>query len=506
MQGSSLYVEISLPAFFSIQVTRFQTKLLNLVQSNESHSHYKCEKYSQATIHITTGSMISTPDNFLGGIYGIEAFKPYKVYFDDFFIDDQQEISFRAYTNVEFVNQFYSKIPNVQLTPPTRYKLCKFRNLSLDSVAKLKSKFSSETFSFDFDHTSISATISTNGQSYSEILYLTIDNDMSLRLKTKTEIAKSENWASERLEILRNISLTRQDGPQPNSQTNIIFNSQSSALGKSTETHCLGNPHGFGLPNSAQASKSAVIAGPAAGMSILQSSSKSQRLETAIELQSHQKKLNELRIKLLSLDNDDNNDSLGALSAQISAEIENMALIVEKNMNGSLSQPPPTIYEDNNLAVAIMNYMDKKKICELQHSNNQDKIALEFFGRNLPPIMQGYSQQKMIDLLSKLNEPDTQQSAFTQSEIHTLLALSLISKDVYSVLPYMLHTQHKVQKETAHINKPVNPPVSEGSQPAASTGGATAQVDLFDQTVNQTVNQTANLSILSDIDNNTICE
>ena len=66
--------------------------------------------------------------------------------------------------------------------------------------------------------------------------------------------------------------------------------------------------------------------------------------------------------------------------------------------------------------------------------------------------------------------------------------------------------QHKVQKETAHINKPVNPPESEGSQPAAPTGGATAQADLLDQTVNQTVNQTANLSILSDIDNNTICE
>ena len=142
MQGSNLYVEISLPAFFSIQITRFQTKLLNLVQSNESHSHYKCEKYSQATIHITTGSMISTPDNFLGGIYGIEAFKPYKIYFDDFFIDKQQEISFRTYTNVEFVNQFYSKIPNVQASPPTRYKLCKFRDLSLDSVSKLKSKFS----------------------------------------------------------------------------------------------------------------------------------------------------------------------------------------------------------------------------------------------------------------------------------------------------------------------------------------------------------------------------
>ena len=106
MQNFYIFLEVTLPAYFSILANTLKSKIKNLVNISESSHQYEIEEQFQDTALIYTGSIQAEQNPFLLTAIPLEAFKIFSISFHDLDII-HNEVVFRIWVDGNFPNEFF---------------------------------------------------------------------------------------------------------------------------------------------------------------------------------------------------------------------------------------------------------------------------------------------------------------------------------------------------------------------------------------------------------------
>lgn len=453
MEAHYLYLEISIPIFFQILLNRFQAKTENWLRSTGVKSTFTIEHHKADCAHVTTAYLPGNTNPFLSATFGIESFQTYKIYFDDFNINTNQDFSLRMSVADGFYNNFFRHLPDVVLTPVGRITISTATNISAESSRNIIKHFGNERFSYDFDHSNLTITLESDNATLPGVYYLRLNDVLFFQLFTIDEMERSDSLlAAKRQDKLTHRSLSHKQGPAPGSSIYIDDrNSPVPASPSQPTSSCVDK----GPDQRPGGNKAATVRFAGYGGVSEHSVHKTvptpaivskDNIAAAVEFKKWQEKLVSLGSELKSIGQ---NDEVGfqRVSAEIQNVITEMGEIMNKKLNSSLSVPPPTT-DDCLLAPSMRKFLAENGLITLNPENPQHKIALRFFGRTLPPILRSYDSAAMEKLLDKM---ELRNSTYSAPEEFAILALNLLRQEARELVPAMLQQTSLSENILPHV-------------------------------------------------------